>query len=126
MRNYEEIMIENHFLPIARDHLLDYIELRVGDLKHSPELVEEWKEDYTELHHEVFNTVELIDNRTDAIHFLGDLAFPAIEYVNEWELENCGEISIKYSYPKQLANLLMYILGEIVVQEFVEQLGETA
>ena len=72
----------------------------------------------SDLHHETYNTSESFIYYSDAIAFLEAFGtFDAIEKVAEYEKDNFGEIGTDISNPCKVANMLLYILGEELLNE---------
>ena len=69
----------------------------------------------TDLHYYLFNQDYFIIGHYQAQQFLGDHAFRAIEYVQDYEKENFGEVSTEITDEK-IANMFAYIAGEEILQ----------
>lgn len=67
---------------------------------------------YTDLHHEVFNTVYYVEDNETAKEILGDNVYDAIGRIYEYEKDNFGEIYTNFSQPMKICNMLYYIIGE--------------
>ena len=63
-----------------------------------------------DLHHELYDTVEFIDDGQKAIDWLGDQAFPIIKFVKDYEEDFLTRPD--FSDPKHVANMFAYIVGE--------------
>ena len=70
-----------------------------------------------DLHNELCNTDYFIIGRYQAKQFLGDNVFDAIEMIKDYEQSNFGEVTTDLSEPEQVANMLVYIIGEFVLSE---------
>lgn len=71
-----------------------------------------------DLHHEIYNTSESFIYYADAIAFCEAFGtFDAIEKVAEYEKDNFGEIGTDISNPCKVANMLLYILGEELLND---------
>ena len=76
---------------------------------------------YADLHNEVFNTDYYIIGRYEAKKALEEYGiWDAIEKVQEYEMDNFGEIYTDLSDPEKLINMLYYIIGEEVLYELME------
>ena len=78
-----------------------------------------------EVHHEVFNTSYFYVYTSEAIEALEEYGtFKAIGEVQRYEKDNFGEVSTELSNPCDVANMLVYILGEEVVESVQDELWE--
>ena len=59
-----------------------------------------------------------------AKQWLGDMVFEVIDHIREYEDFNFGEFSTDYSDPEKVVNMYAYIIGEEIVQEYLEELEE--
>lgn len=75
---------------------------------------------YSDLHHEVFNTNYYIIGTERAKEALKEYdVFEAIEKIQEYEINNFGELYTDLSDPEKLINMLYYIIGEEVLFEML-------
>ena len=72
-----------------------------------------------ELHHEIFNTDYFIIGYFKAEEWLKENygVFAAIETVKNYEIDNFGELNTDISSSEKLVNMLVYILGEELLNE---------
>lgn len=78
-----------------------------------------------EVHHEVFNTSYFYVYTSDAIESLEEYGtFEAIGEVQDYEKDRFGELFTDLSNPCDVANMLVYILGEEVVKSVQDELEE--
>ena len=75
-----------------------------------------------ELHHEIFNTDYYIIGTYKATQWLGADAFDAIGMVKDYELDNFGEVYTDLSNAERVVNMVVYIIGEEIVADFVDSL----
>jgi len=75
-----------------------------------------------ELHHECFNMDYYIIGTYQAKQWLGDNALDIINIIKEYEQENFGQVSTDLSNAEQIVNMYVYIVGEHVVNEYIEEL----
>ena len=80
-----------------------------------------WKED---LHHHAFNEDYYIIGTYKAKQWLGDMVFEVIEHIREYEQFHFGEVNTDFSDPEKVVNMYAYIIGEEIVQEYLEELEE--
>lgn len=100
---YEEI--KSHFEDFINDeNNKDFIENNLDDL-----------------HHEIFNTDYYIIGRYEAKKWLGDQVFNVIEIIREYEEFNFGEVNTDFSEPEKIVNMYVYIIGEQIVQEYINE-----
>ena len=71
--------------------------------------------DGSDLHHYLFNEDYFIIGHYQAQQFLGDQAFRAIKYCQEYEEFNFGKVSTEITDEK-IANMFAYIAGEEILQ----------
>lgn len=76
---------------------------------------------YCDLHNAVFNTSYYIIGIYEAKEALKQYdVFKAIEKVKDYEELNFGEVTTDISDPKELANMLYYIIGYDVISDMHE------
>ena len=75
-----------------------------------------------ELHHEIFNTDYYIIGTYKAKQWLGADAFDAIAIIKDYEMDNFGEVYTDLSNPERVVNMVVYIIGEEIVADFVDSL----
>ena len=80
----------------------------------------------SELHHEAFNEDYYIIGTYQATQWLGDHAFYAIQVIKDYEESCFGEVSTDLSDPERVVNMYAYIVGEVVVWEWFEELDRGA
>lgn len=71
----------------------------------------------SEIHHEVFNTDYFIIGYYQAEQWLikNGGVFAAIETIQDYEKDNFGEVSTDLSNAEKVCNMLVYILGEEII-----------
>ncbi len=74
-----------------------------------------------DLHHEIFNTDYYIIGRYEAKKWLGDQVFNIIEIIKEYEQFNFGEINTDFSEPEKVVNMYVYIIGEEIVADYINE-----
>ena len=80
-----------------------------------------------DLHHHCFNLDYYIIGTYEAKKWLGDQVFNIIEIIKEYEQFNFGEINTDFSEPEKVVNMYVYIIGEEIVAEYInEQKREVA
>ena len=82
--------------------------------------------DNCELHHEIFNTDYYIIGTYKAKQWLGDKVFDVIEHIREYEEFHFGEVSTDFSDPERVVNMYVYIIGEEIVSDYLQELEEVA
>ena len=80
-----------------------------------------WTED---LHHDCFNSDYYIIGTYQAKQWLGDHAFEVINYIKDYEIDNFGEVNTDFSDPERVVNMYTYIIGEQIVNEYLDNLRE--
>jgi hypothetical protein len=96
-----------------KDHFYDYIEEQDKDW------IVDNKDD---LHHHCFNTDYYIIGTYQAEQWLGSNVFEVIEIIKEYENDHFGEVSTDFSDPEKVVNMYVYIVGETIVYDYVNQL----
>ena len=130
--------VEEHFMPHAIEHLTDYmgdvdciegdgLTIKVGDYvkimsKPFGDACDDLHDLFSQIHQDAFNTDYYIIGTYKAKLFLGEYAFDVIEYIREYESLHFGEVHTDFSNPEDVVNMLMYILGEIAVQNYFQNL----
>jgi hypothetical protein len=120
--------VEEHFMPHAIEHLSDYMrDVGCGDYveimsKPFADACDDLYELFSQIHQDAFNTDYYIIGTYKAKLFLGEYAFDVIEYIREYESLHFGEVHTDFSNPEVVVNMLMYILGEIAVQNYFQNL----
>jgi len=83
---------------------------------------QEWIEsNIDDLHHYAFNEDYYLIGRYQAKQWLGDMAFDVINHIKEYEQFNFGEVSTDFTEPEHVVNMYAYIVGESVVQEYLNR-----
>ena len=85
--------------------------------------IEENKED---LHHHAFNTDYYIIGTHKSALWLEDQVFNVIEVIKEYEQSNFGEVSTDFSEPEKVVNMYVYIIGEEIVSDYLNELEKVA
>ena len=103
----------------AEERILDYADPYDGSLS----IFNPKDGDYSEAHHELFNTDYYIIGTYKAIEWFGSAenVLKAIEIVSWYEDENYGEVLTDLHDPERLANSLAYILGEQVIVDVIDE-----
>jgi len=83
----------------------------------------DWKDD---LHHNAFNTDYYIIGTYKATQWLEDQAFNVIGFIKEYEEFNFGEVLTDLSEPEKIVNMYVYIIGEEIVFDYLNELEEVA
>ena len=84
---------------------------------------EEWLEkNKDDLHHHAFNTDYFIIGNYQAKQWLGDRVFDVIETIKEYEDFHFGKVNTDFSSPENVVNMYAYIVGEEIVQEYLDKL----
>ena len=70
-----------------------------------------------ELHNEIFNTDYYIIGTYEAKQWLSDKAFDIIGIIQEYEIDNFGEVTTELDNPEKVVNMYVYIVGEDLINE---------
>ena len=76
-----------------------------------------WRE---ELHHEAFNTDYYIIGTYEAEKWLEDHVFDVIRTIQDYEMSHFGEVNTDLSEPERVVNMYTYIVGEEIVNDWLE------
>ena len=102
-----------------KEYFDDYIEENIEWFKEtSPN---DWKDEF---HHNVFNTDYYIIGTYQAKQWLGDMAFDVINFIKEYEQFSFGEVYTDLSDPEKVVNMYVYIIGEEIVNDYLNELEE--
>ena len=93
-----------------KQHFYDFIE------NQDQEWIISNKED---LHHHCYNTDYYIIGTYQAKQWLNDHTFEVIDIIKEYEKDNFGEVNTDFSSPESVVNMYAYIVGEEVVNEYL-------
>lgn len=89
------------------------------------ERLENYNGYYCDLHNDVFNTDYYIIGRYRAEKELEAYGvFEAIRLVQDYEMEQFGEVYTDLSEPEELINMVYYIIGNEVICEMAEAIPE--
>ena len=70
-----------------------------------------------------FNEDYYIIGTYQAKQWLGDMAFDVIETIKDYEQSNFGEVFTDFSEPERVVNMYVYIVGEWILPEAMEEAG---
>ena len=76
-------------------------------------------ENIDDLHYHAFNTDYYIIGNYQATKWLGDEVFNIINFIKDYEIDNFGEVNTDFSSPESVVNMYVYIIGESIVNDFV-------
>jgi len=107
MTQYKYEEIKSHFEDFISEQDQDWIKKNIDDL-----------------HHHCFNNDYYIIGRDEAKRWLGDHVFDIIEIIREYEQNNFGEVNTDFSEPEKVVNMYTYIVGEEIVQDYINELEE--
>jgi len=88
-------------------------------LEYNPDFINENRD---ELHHEAFNTDYYIIGTHEATEWLGKEVFNIIEIIKQYETDNFGEVTTDLSNPEKIVNMYVYIVGEQIVYNTLNEL----
>ena len=83
----------------------------------------DWKDD---LHYHAFNEDYYIIGTYKAKQWLGNMAFDVINFIKEYEQFQFGEVNTDLSDPEKVVNMYAYIIGEEIVNDYLNELEEVA
>ena len=105
---YKKEEIKEHFDDFIEDQPKDWIEENIDDL-----------------HHHAFNEDYFIIGYYQAEQWLGTVstAFDVIKTIKDYEDMQFGESYTDLTDSEKVVNMYAYIVGEAIVQEYLEKLG---
>jgi len=104
-----------------REEIKEYFDDFIND--QDSQWIEDNKDD---IHHYAFNEDYYIIGTYKAKQWLGDMVFDVIEHIREYEEMHFGEVTTDFSSPERVVNMYVYIIGEEIVSDYVNQLEEVA
>ena len=105
---YKKDEIKDHFDDFLAESDKDWIDENIDDL-----------------HHHAFNMDYFIIGYARAEHWLGNQVFNVIETIRDYEESNFGEVNTDFSSSEKVVNMYAYIVGEEVVQEWLQEREES-
>jgi len=103
--NYKKQEIQEYFNDYIKDQDQDWINDNIDDL-----------------HHHAFNSDYYIIGTYKAKQWLDDEVFNIIDFIKEYEEFNFGEVITDFSSPEAIVNMYVYIIGEEIVWDYINQL----
>ncbi len=79
------------------------------------------KDNIDDLHHHCFNTDYYIIGTYKAKQWLGNEVFNVINIIKNYEKDCFGEVSTDFSEPEKVVNMYVYIVGEQIVQDYINK-----
>ena len=104
-----------------KDEIKEYFDDYIND--QDKEWIEDNKDD---LHYHAFNTDYYIIGTYRATQWLEDQAFNVIGFIKEYEELNFGEVFTDLSEPEKIVNMYVYIIGEEIVFDYLNELEQVA
>ena len=104
-----------------KEEIKEYFDDFIND--QDVEWIEENKDD---IHHHAFNTDYYIIGTYQAKQWLGDMAFDVINFIKDYEQDNFGKVHTDLSDPEKVVNMYVYIVGEEIVADYLNELEEVA
>ena len=104
-----------------KDEIKEYFDDYIND--QDKEWIEDNKDD---LHYHAFNTDYYIIGTYKATQWLEDQAFNVIGFIKEYEEFNFGEVFTDLSEPEKIVNMYVYIIGEEIVFDYLNELEQVA
>tara|TARA_Y100000114_G_scaffold131004_1_gene129028 strand:- start:246 stop:629 length:384 start_codon:yes stop_codon:yes gene_type:complete len=99
-----------------QEYFNDYLKDNLDYLKENDPIT--WHDD---LHHYAFNENYYIIGTYKAKQWLGDQAFDIINIIKIYEQDNFGEVTTDFSDPERVVNMYVYIVGEKIVQDYLNK-----
>ena len=80
--------------------------------------------DISEIHHDLFNTDYYLIGRYQAERWMENRVFEIIDVVKEYEEMNFGELTTDITEQEHLLNMYVYIVGEHILQDVINDIKE--
>ena len=77
-----------------------------------------------EIHQDLFNTDYYIIGRYEAERWMKNRVFEIIDVVKEYEEMNFGELTTDITEQEHLLNMYVYIVGEHILQDVINDIKE--
>ena len=106
---------ENEIKEYAETQIKEYLEYDKDYLNN----------DISEIHHDLFNTDYYIIGRYKAERWMENRVFEIIDVVKEYEEMNFGELTTDITEQEHLLNMYVYIVGEHILQDVINDIKET-
>jgi len=103
--DYKKQEIQEHFNDSIKEYDKEWIENNQDDL-----------------HHEIFNNDYYIIGTYKATQWLGDQVFNIIDFIKDYEESLFGEVTTDFASPEAIVNMYVYIIGEDIVWDYINQL----
>ncbi len=111
--------IENYY---KYDEIKEYFE---DFIKYNSENDKNWiKDNIDDLHHYAFNEDYYIIGNYEAKKWLSDEVFNIINIIADYENMHFGVVNTDFSSPKKVVNMYAYIVGEEIVNNYVNSLKD--
>ena len=104
-----------------KEEIKEYFDDFIND--QDADWIEENKDD---IHYHAFNTDYYIIGTYQAKEWLGDMVFDVINFIKDYEQDNFGEVLTDLSEPEKVVNMYAYIIGEEIVNDYLQELEEVA
>jgi len=82
--------------------------------------------DFSDIHHDLFNTDYYLIYYSECNKWLGSHAFECIGIIQDYEKDNFGEVTTDLSNSENVVNMYVYIVGEHILQDVLEEFREVA
>ena len=107
------------------EHYYKYDEIKESFNDWLEDCDSEWiNENIDDLHHYAFNEDYYIIGRYQAKKWLSDEVFNVINIIKEYENMHFGEVNTDFSDAEKVVNMYAYIIGEYIVNDYIESLEE--
>ena len=82
--------------------------------------------DFSKIHHDLFNTNYYLIYYYECNKWLGSQAFECIGIIQDYENDNFGEVTTDLSNSENVVNMYAYIVGEYILQDVLDGFKEIA
>ena len=102
-----------------KEYFNDYLKENKEWFKENVSEPNDWFDD---LHHNAFNSDYYIIGTYKATQWLGEEVFNVINFIKDTEMDNFGEVYTDFSSAEAVVNMYVYIIGEEIVSDYINQL----
>ena len=104
-----------------RDEIKEYLEDYIADNRDQYDDIDDARDT---LHYNAFNSDYYIIGSYKAAQWLGDEVFNVIGFIKDYEQDHFEEVSTDFTQPEKVVNMYTYIIGEELVNEYLDQIEE--
>ena len=104
-----------------RDEIKEYLDDYIADNRDQYDDIDDARDT---LHYHAFNSDYYIIGSHKAAQWLGDEVFNVIGFIKDYEQDHFGQVSTDFTQPEKVVNMYTYIIGQELVNEYLDQIEE--